>query len=691
MTDRMFIAVVLALVVESSHWLKLRWDFDETVAERVWKFTFLLITFAMVLIVLDGSPFYALPTLLTWMPPLLLPMQFVQNFGVNSSMPLSVFSFLAKRRRERNARLGLPDTTPHINFGNVTFVMALIGSALQARGQASTLFLPGAIILTGWMLLGNSRTRPAALVFALLFAGLLALAGQFGLRQLYDHFNGRGRGNYYARFDPDTVSTMIGKIARVNLSPEIVWRLRTTPGTQAPRLLRTASYNTYRIGRWSTEPALATEFLDLGTRLSEGVSYYIAAPDPTEEQQLRAVDSALPVFRLRGAAAAETPLALPGDTASLREAELDGIERNSFGTIRVFPKQSVIETVVLWKGDSDPDSPPITGWEEAQEQSPPANGPLILGEDLKVPAYDVPALQQALKEAGLDEATINSIPEAERPNLNARLDILRAWFFRNFRYSRTLTISGSPINQRSAPSAMTQFLTSNRSGHCEYFASAAVLMLRESGIPARYSTGYALTEFDSSRREYVIRGTHGHAWARVWDESKKRWIDFDTTPPSWEESATPEPTLGRRFNDWLKKIREDFFLWRNRPANRLGATIAMTTIALGVLTFVSTRLWKSRRRMDSARSSGFEGPAVRTPLNALESLVAKRLGPRPQGMPLGKWLFGLQREIPEQGILEEAILLHQRMRFDPSPATPADQERLANLAKKIESAIRSVK
>ena len=39
------------------------------------------------------------------MPPLLLPMQFVQAFGMSDSLPLNTFSFFANRRRLRNLRL----------------------------------------------------------------------------------------------------------------------------------------------------------------------------------------------------------------------------------------------------------------------------------------------------------------------------------------------------------------------------------------------------------------------------------------------------------------------------------------------------------------------------------------------------------------------------------------------------------
>ncbi|MBT8330725.1 MAG: transglutaminase-like domain-containing protein, partial [Deltaproteobacteria bacterium] len=42
------------------------------------------------------------------------------------------------------------------------------------------------------------------------------------------------------------------------------------------------------------------------------------------------------------------------------------------------------------------------------------------------------------------------------------------------------------------PKNIENFLTRSRSGHCEYFATATVLLLRQAGIPARYARGYSV-------------------------------------------------------------------------------------------------------------------------------------------------------------------------------------------------------
>ncbi len=651
MTGRPFIGGLLALFVEAFHWVKIRWDFDEGAYSTAWKLTLVAILLTGVLIYLDGNPYHALPILLTWLPLLFLPMQFVQSFGLNHSMPLITFSFLAKHRRQRNLRLGLSESVTHVNFGNIYFVAILLAATL-GKQSSNLWFLPGIIILTGWMLLSATRSRPTSLIIALTIAGGLAIAGQYGLEELENRLGNSEGGR--SSFDPNSVSTMIGRAGKIQQSSDIIWRLSTTTGAAIPKLLRTASYNAYRPSSWVIDPPIATIFRDLDVFAHQGKDYYILGPQSDSVSPLGAVRAGLKTYQIRGAATPETPLSLPGNAASLLGFELDGIEQNSLGTVRVFPKQSVIEGSVFWHAETNPETPATK-------------------EDLIVPHLERAMLKEVLKELRLEDET----------ELQSKLTVIQNWFLKNFRYTRDLSIR-SWTQGFSTPTAMNQFLTTARAGHCEYFAAAAALLLREAGIPTRYATGYSVLERDTKRQEYVIRGTHGHAWCRVWNEQKRQWIDFDTTPPSWELTVANLNSPMQRFNDTLKRLREDFFLWRNQPTNRLGVTLLMATIALSVAVFVLRRLWKTQRRLEEVKSlNGYDGPVQRTPLNALEKQAEKKLGPRPLGKPFARWISDLGPALPDAKLLEEAVELHQRVRFDPAAPADAAQTRLAELAREI--------
>ena len=111
--------------------------------------------------------------------------------------------------------------------------------------------------------------------------------------------------------------------------------------------------------------------------------------------------------------------------------------------------------------------------------------------------------------------------------------------------SRTACGRGRRNGSR-ANTPLTRFLLTSRSGHCEYFATATVLLLRQLGIPARYAVGYYVHEPAGSG--YVVRERDAHAWCLAWNRQTGSWDDFDTTPASWVAiEGAQRVVLGRLF------------------------------------------------------------------------------------------------------------------------------------------------
>lgn len=84
----------------------------------------------------------------------------------------------------------------------------------------------------------------------------------------------------------------------------------------------------------------------------------------------------------------------------------------------------------------------------------------------------------------------------------------------------TRSDSGDPV---------ADFLFNFRQGHCEYFASAMVLMLRTQGIPARLVNGFQMGEYNRSADVYTVRQSDAHSWVEVYF-SKSGWVEFEPTP-----------------------------------------------------------------------------------------------------------------------------------------------------------------
>jgi hypothetical protein len=67
------------------------------------------------------------------------------------------------------------------------------------------------------------------------------------------------------------------------------------------------------------------------------------------------------------------------------------------------------------------------------------------------------------------------------------------------------------------------FLFRSREGHCEFFASSMVLLLRALGIPARLQAGYAGGEPDGEGG-YLVRDSHAHAWVVAYIEHDRTGV-----------------------------------------------------------------------------------------------------------------------------------------------------------------------
>lgn len=86
------------------------------------------------------------------------------------------------------------------------------------------------------------------------------------------------------------------------------------------------------------------------------------------------------------------------------------------------------------------------------------------------------------------------------------------------------------------------FLFENHRGFCVHFATAAALLYRMCGYPARYAEGYAVPasafeETADGRYEARIDGSMGHAWCQVYDESSGEWLDMEHTPSAAENGT----------------------------------------------------------------------------------------------------------------------------------------------------------
>jgi protein-glutamine gamma-glutamyltransferase len=84
--------------------------------------------------------------------------------------------------------------------------------------------------------------------------------------------------------------------------------------------------------------------------------------------------------------------------------------------------------------------------------------------------------------------------------------------------------------------ALEHFLFARRAGHCEYFSTAMVLLLRAQGIPSRNVNGFLGGEWNEFGTYLTVTQNQAHSWVEVWFPGHG-WITFDPTPSALTEVA----------------------------------------------------------------------------------------------------------------------------------------------------------
>ncbi len=121
-----------------------------------------------------------------------------------------------------------------------------------------------------------------------------------------------------------------------------------------------------------------------------------------------------------------------------------------------------------------------------------------------------------------------------------KANAIQFFLIHNFRYSLD-----APLAELDHP--LEEFLFSRKTGYCEHYATAMVMMLRTIGIPARLVTGFLATEWNEYGNYYVVRQQDAHAWVEV-HLPHSGWITMDPTPPSIDSIGIESPAwhaLGR--------------------------------------------------------------------------------------------------------------------------------------------------
>jgi len=298
----------------------------------------------------------------------------------------------------------------------------------------------------------------------------------------------------------------LGEFAQLAVSRRRVLDLQASDPQAGPWLLRSEVFTAFDGRRWTNPatpppPARTSSGLrpsppptDVGPLLIDVGSWFFPHADaaPGGLPDRRCVD-----LRFNQQDVDDWPLLLPRAVAAVT-IDAPSLELDRLGNIRRPPGLAVYLYGARLAGRARSASDPLLTPEDRRES-------------LALPAVVDERLRALAR---------NLAPGAEpRTQLEATVEHLR----QGYRYTlRPGAFHGDPL---------AEFLFEKKAGYCEYFASAAVVLLRLQGVPARFVKGLSVgPQTDEGGGLHVIRESDAHAWVEAWMPAEG-WVEADPTPP----------------------------------------------------------------------------------------------------------------------------------------------------------------
>jgi hypothetical protein len=151
---------------------------------------------------------------------------------------------------------------------------------------------------------------------------------------------------------------------------------------------------------------------------------------------------------------------------------------------------------------------------------------------------------------------------------------------------------------------VAEFVFEKKRGYCEYFASAAAVLLRLQGLPTRYVTGFSMDAAEAIGGHYVVREADAHAWIEAWIPGRG-WVEVDPTPAGdYAAVHADRRSVFARAEEWLTaRWAEAALAARTGELRRILATIVLPLAAMVMPVFVLVGLRLARRRPPRVRAA----------------------------------------------------------------------------------------
>ena len=619
----LLISICIAILLESADIINSKFDLKPSDFNKFIDISTVLLA-GTIVIALTIEAQEAIFILLKWIPPVFLPIIAAQSFSTRGKIDIQSF-FLVTRKKKRRENY----YSKAIDFSYIYSLFCIL-SAGTANSKDHLYYICIAIFFI-WAL-WQVRSKQVSFflwLFCIFVTIITGYAGHEGIRMASMKINQLVMEYYdnYYNLNPFKTFTAMGDIIDLKLSDKIIFRASFEDYTpKKTYLLHNASYNRFAVSNW-----FVTSKYEAIEPARDNTSWQIN-PSGKNTKKMTAY------FRLIKNRAV---LSLPSGVVSIAQMKTGSCKKNTMQSVRIEDGPSLIKSVVSYTDKLSFDAKPYD-------------------HDLLIPKKELTAITKIARELAIADQSDTEI-----------LKIVKDYFLNNFTYSLDLKGKGRD------KTPLSNFLNNTKAGHCEFFATATVLLLRQADIPARYVTGYIAHEYSRIEDKLIIRQKDAHAWVKVFINGQ--WQNFDTTPPSFliTDSQQIKSSL---IKDLLSFVGFKLSQLRHETGAKLMEKYGFwLTLPLGLILFFRLRNSNKIKRIRMPANTERHRNQKNNDLSffAIENVLSKKGFPRREYETYFAWLKRIEHHFNNKQIktaLQTLLQLHNKRQFSKSGLSRNEQK-----------------
>ena len=628
--DMLALGAVAGGLIELTNGIKARWDFTDKEFNRLWDICTIIFLLVAAYLRFSEEVTSGAYKFFQWLPLVFYPMALGYFYGIREGVPMKAFSWFMRRK-------GATGADRPIAFGWVYFAVCLISAG--ASNVRDVLYYIGFAALSGWALwtVRPRRIPSWAWITVFLVIASVGFYGQARMQDLQAFFEEKASEMFVKfgrrEYDSSQSRTAMGRIGALKQSSRIVLKVKKEIG-EMPERLRQSTFTRLDGTVWR------------GNQRS-GFEQLIVEPDLTTWTLMTNVEPDSAVRIVERVNRKSALLSVPLGTVKFRDLAVGSVETNIHAVVRTLENPGLLDYSAQF-GKIFPERPPSGRYDD-----------------------DIPPEEIAAITTVAEELDIDALPDAEKTRAIVN------FFQEKFRYTTYQTARRLGLH---ASTPLSDFLLKTRAGHCEYFATATVLLLRHYDIPARYATGYAVQESSKEDDFFIVRERHGHAWAVAFVEG--RWVEVDSTPAGWDQAEREEFPFYQGWKERWERFTFGFLEWRWLGDWGVMRVVA-PFLAAPLIGFLAWRIFGRRMFQRTTRPRDMHSwPGADSEYFLLEKRLAKAGLARGNEETTGQWLGRVTQETPTLAeTLSRIVRLHYKYRFNPEGLESAEREELRKLVR----------